>query len=163
MFFCSGCSENNSKYKMIERGKYLVGACGVLSHHTPIGSDGKPDFSKFMAGSSIGYKDSKGVYYLKNLTPDNDTGIGMMTNEEVINLIKAEGSNGRAPLYYDFYRALTDDDLKSIVAYLRTLAPVSNSVPAVKPVEKIAVPVKVKPKNTSYKKTPAKITATKKK
>ncbi|OGF47277.1 MAG: hypothetical protein A2231_05020 [Candidatus Firestonebacteria bacterium RIFOXYA2_FULL_40_8] len=164
VFFSFGCSEKISKYQMVERGKYLVGACGVLNHHTPVGSDGKPDFSKFMAGNSAGYKGAWGIYYPKNLTPDNDTGIGMMTNEEVINMIKAEGANGRAPLYHDYYRDLTDQDLESIVAYLRTLPAILNSVPAdVKPgeistVQKKAAPVKVKPK-----KTPAKKAAIKKK
>ncbi|MFH1073513.1 MAG: hypothetical protein V1752_00330 [Candidatus Firestonebacteria bacterium] len=164
VFFSFGCSKKMSEYEMIERGKYLAGACGVLAHHTPIGKDGKPEFNKFMAGSKDGYKGAWGVYYAKNLTPDNDTGIGMMTDEEVINMIKSEGANGKAPLYYDYYRGLTDDDLKSLVVYLRTLAPISNNIPEdIKP-GKVKIPEKkIKPRKAVTKKFPAKKTTKNKK
>ncbi len=162
VFLGVACSKKLSKDEMIERGKYLINACGVLAHHTPIGKDGKPDLNKFMAGSETGYKGVWGVSYAKNLTPDNDTGIGMMTDEDVINMIKEEGINGKAPLYYDYYRSLTEEDLKSIVAYLRTLTPIASKIPAdIKPgdVPKV-VEKKVEPKKPV---TPAKKATTKKK
>ncbi|OGF44271.1 MAG: hypothetical protein A2231_02055 [Candidatus Firestonebacteria bacterium RIFOXYA2_FULL_40_8] len=166
-FFSFGCAKKLSKDEMIERGKYLVNACGVLAHHTPIGKDGKPDLNKFMAGSEVPYKGAWGVSYSKNLTPDNDTGIGMMTDEEVINMIKDEGINGKAPLYYDYYRGLTDEDLKSLVSYLRTLTPITNKIPAdTKPGEAKVVEKKVEPKKAvtpAKKATTAKKTTTKKK
>ncbi len=167
VFLGVACSKKLSKDEMIERGKYLINACGVLAYHTPIGKDGKPDLNKFMAGSEAGYKGSWGVFFPKNLTPDNDTGIGMMTDEEVINIIKDEGVNGKAPLYYDYYRSLTDEDLKSIVAYLRTLTPITNKIPvdtkpgdAPKVVEKKVEPKKpaapAKKASTSTKKSSTK-------
>ncbi|MFH1074628.1 MAG: hypothetical protein V1752_06030 [Candidatus Firestonebacteria bacterium] len=168
-FFSFGCSKKLSKDEMIERGKYLVNACGVLAHHTSLGKDGKPDLNKFMAGSETGYKGTWGVSYAKNLTPDNDTGIGMMSDDEVISMIKDEGANGTAPLYYDYYRGLTDDDLKSLVSYLRTLTPITNKVPAdTKPGEVKTPEIKVKvkkaePKKVSVKKAPTKKASTKKK
>ena len=163
-FFSFGCSKKLSKDEMIERGKYLVNACGVLAHHTPIGKDGKPDLNKFMAGSETPYKGAWGVSYARNLTPSNDSGIGMMTDEEVINMIKDEGLNGKAPLYYDYYRGLTDEDLKSLVAYLRTLTPIDNKIPAdSKPGEVKEVVKKPEVKKAPAKKAPAKKTPAKKK
>ncbi|MCX5777142.1 MAG: hypothetical protein NTX32_05915 [Candidatus Firestonebacteria bacterium] len=154
LILTTACSKKMSKDELIERGKYLVNCCGVLAHHTPIGKDGKPDLTKFMAGSEVGYKGVWGISYAKNLTPDNETGIGMMNDEEVINTIKDEGLNGKAPLYYDWYRGLTDEDLKSLVAYLRTLTPISNKIPAdLKPGD-IKTPVKKEePKKVEVKKT----------
>ena len=136
------CTGKMSKEKMVERGKYLVNATGVLWYHTPIGKDGKPDFLKMFAGSNIGYQGPWGVTYPKNLTPDIDTGIGGLTDEEVIDLIKEEVNSGKLAMFNYYYRNLTDEDLKCIVSYLRTLTPISNKVPSdLKPGEVPKTPV----------------------
>lgn len=129
-FVFGSCGKRLSKDEKIERGKYLINACGVLSHHTPIGKDGKPDLTKFLGGSNIGYQGPWGVIYPKNLTPDIDTGIGAISNDEIKNIIREEGANGRPPLFYDYYKNLTEEDLDCIVEYLRNLTPVVNKVNA---------------------------------
>lgn len=69
----------------------------------------------------------------KNLTPDPETGLGNWTDDEIARAIR-EGvrKDGTAlfPLmpYMDF-ATLDDEDLASIVVYLRTLAPVKHEVP----------------------------------
>jgi hypothetical protein len=88
--------------------------------------DGKLDLTKFMGGSNVGYQGPWGVYYPRNLTNDMETGIGAMTDEEVIELIKNEGN--KSPLLNNFYINMTGDDLKSIVVYLRSLPPITNTV-----------------------------------
>ena len=125
---------------MIEKGKYLVNACGVLKEHTPL-HDGKPDMRKFMSGSNVGYAGPWGVYYPKNLTPDSDTGIGILTDEDIISEIK--GDTGNVPGYFsDYYKNLSEEDLRCIMLYLKTLEPVANKVPAdLKPGETVAGPV----------------------
>ncbi|MFH1823701.1 MAG: hypothetical protein ABH873_00525 [Candidatus Firestonebacteria bacterium] len=127
-FALISCTQKPSQEEMIERGKYLVNAAGVLWYHTPIGKDGSQDFSKLMAGSSVGYQGSWGVTYPKNLTPDVDTGIGGLTDDEVISLIKNESNSGKLTMFSYHYKDLTDEDLKCIVAFLRNLPPVSNKI-----------------------------------
>ena len=69
----------------------------------------------------------------RNITPDRETGIGAWSDDEVARAIR-EGvrKDGSAlfPLmpYMDFAR-LDDEDVKSIVVYLRTIPAVRNTVP----------------------------------
>ena len=136
----TGCAKKLSKEQMIEKGKYLVSACGVLKEHTPL-RDGKPDMSKFMSGSNVGYMGPWGVYFPKNLTPDSDTGIGLLTDDEIISEIK--GDTGNVPGYFsDYYKNLNEEDLRCIMMYLKSLEPVVNKAPAdLKPGEKVTTPV----------------------
>jgi mono/diheme cytochrome c family protein len=68
-----------------------------------------------------------------NLTPDTDTGLGRWSDDEIGRAIR-EGvdrdGNTLFPLMpYGHYRHLSDEDLASIVVYLRSLAPVRNPLP----------------------------------
>ena len=136
------CGGKPSKEEMLEKGKYMVNAAGVLNYHTPTGKDGKPDYLKFMAGNVTGYQGPWGVFYPRNLTPDIDTGIGGFTDDEVINMIKDEFSSGKVAMFNDYYKNLTEEDLKYIVVYLRSLTPISNKIPQdLKPGEAPKTPV----------------------
>ena len=70
----------------------------------------------------------------RNITPDPETGIGDWTDDEIARAIR-EGvrKDGSAlfPImpYMDFAH-MDDEDLESIVVYLRTIPPVKNTVPA---------------------------------
>lgn len=155
VFILTSCG-GKSNEEMKERGRYLVRAAGVLSYHTPIGKDGRPDYTKFLAGSTVGYKGPWGVTYPKNLTPDDETGIGLMTDEEVISLIKEEALSGKLSIFNDYYKDLTDEDLKCIVVYLRSIDKISNKVPAdLKPGEPVTTAVidltQIQPKVTAAK------------
>jgi mono/diheme cytochrome c family protein len=77
-----------------------------------------------------------GVTYAANLTPD-DTGIGPWTEAQFVKALregKSKGLDGTRPIMPPMpiavYRNLEDDDIEAIFAYLRTIAPVSNVVPA---------------------------------
>lgn len=77
-----------------------------------------------------------GVSFAGNLTPD-PTGIGNWTEEQFMRALR-EGKfkgleNGRPllpPMPWPGYRHLTDEDILAIFAYLKTLKPVRNIVPA---------------------------------
>jgi mono/diheme cytochrome c family protein len=70
----------------------------------------------------------------RNITPDKETGLGDWTDDEIARAIR-EGvrKDGTAlfPVmpYLDF-ATMDDEDVKSIVVYLRTLTPVRNVLPA---------------------------------
>lgn len=75
-----------------------------------------------------------GTSYTANLTPDR-TGLAGWTPEVFIETIR-QGKHagvGRAllpPMPWQMYAHMTDEDLRAVFAYLQSLPPVSNAVPA---------------------------------
>jgi mono/diheme cytochrome c family protein len=71
--------------------------------------------------------------YTANITPDPDTGIGTWTDEQIMTAIRTgktpDGKIIFPPMPVPTYNAMSDDDVKAIVAYLRTVKPVHNEVP----------------------------------
>jgi hypothetical protein len=75
-----------------------------------------------------------GVSYPANLTPDPNTGLGIWTEDMFIAAIRTGKHMGKSrpilpPMPWQDFRNMTDDDLKAIWAFLRTLPPISNHVP----------------------------------
>jgi mono/diheme cytochrome c family protein len=77
-----------------------------------------------------------GVSYAANLTPDSTTGIGAWTEDVFIKTLRTGKhlgqENGRPilpPMPWTNFKKLTDEDLKAMYAYLRTIPPVNNRVP----------------------------------
>ena len=78
-----------------------------------------------------------GISYAANLTPDSATGIGAWTEENFINALRKgkhlgmDGGRGiLPPMPWDMIGQKTDEDLKAIFAYLKSLPAISNQVPA---------------------------------
>ncbi len=76
-----------------------------------------------------------GVSFSANLTPDPDTGIGNWTADDFINTMRTGTHMGMgreliAPMPWEDYANYSDDDLMAIYAYMRTLTPIRNKVPA---------------------------------
>jgi mono/diheme cytochrome c family protein len=77
-----------------------------------------------------------GVSFAPNLTPDKATGIGEWSESTFIQALrtgKHQGQpNGRdilPPMPWQDYKQVTDEDLKAMWAYLRSLPPIRNQVP----------------------------------
>jgi mono/diheme cytochrome c family protein len=75
-----------------------------------------------------------GVSFTRNLTPDPETGIGKWTEQNFIDSLRNGKimGKGRAllpPMPWAMYGTLTDEDLKAMFAYLKTIPPVKNRVP----------------------------------
>jgi hypothetical protein len=77
-----------------------------------------------------------GVSFAANLTPDKATGMGDWTEAAFIRMIrlgKHQGQpNGRdilPPMPVPDLKGATDEDLKAIFAYLRSIPPIKNQVP----------------------------------
>ncbi|HEX9167942.1 MAG TPA: cytochrome c [Roseiarcus sp.] len=118
----------------IARGKYLVTLASCNDCHTPGYFLGKPDFSRTLGGSDVGFAiPGLGAFVGPNLTPDKETGLGKWTDDQTISAITAGVTpDGRrlAPIMpYAGLSHLTSDDAHAIVAYLRSLPPVKNAVP----------------------------------
>jgi hypothetical protein len=75
-----------------------------------------------------------GISYAANLTPDSATGIGAWTEAQFVNSLKTGKhlGNGRQilpPMPWDMFGKKTDEDLKAVFAYLKSLPAISNRVP----------------------------------
>jgi hypothetical protein len=86
-------------------------------------------------GMLTNYVGPWGISFSANLTPDS-TGTGSWTEQQFIKAIregKYKGLDNTRPLLppmpWPEYRNATDDDLKAVFAYLRTIKPVKNVVP----------------------------------
>ena len=115
-----------------DRGTYLVNsivACGNC--HTPQTPQGPAPGKEFSGGTR--FQIEAGVAMAANITPDPETGIGRWTDAQLIRAIREGiGHDGRRlSLVMPYWKLsiLTDDDVKSIVAYLRTLRPIRNRLP----------------------------------
>jgi mono/diheme cytochrome c family protein len=123
----------------VERGEYLVDhvlVCGVC--HTPNGADGKPDLTKYLAGSrSYDFTDKDGTIVTvnaENLTSHNPEGLATWTDEQIRTALTAGIDDEHIALYpimpYPEYSLLTRADVDSIIQYLRTIPPNDNVVPS---------------------------------
>ena len=69
-----------------------------------------------------------------NLTPDPETGIGNRTDDELARAIREGISHDGRALFpvmpYDKLRSLPDEDLASVIVYLRSVKPVRNPLPS---------------------------------
>lgn len=141
--------------KQVRRGEYLVNTAGCHDCYAPwiMKEDGPgPEMSRALsghpkelvmpapsklegpwvwigAGTNTAFAGPWGISYAKNLTPD-PTGLGTWTEAEFIAAIRAGKDRGTGrpilpPMPWRVYRNLTDEDLKSIFAYLRTIPPIS--------------------------------------
>lgn len=86
------------------------------------------------AGTNTAFAGPWGVSYTANLTPEKMTGIGIWTEDIFIKTIRSGRHWGVSrpilpPMPWTVYRNMTDEDLKSLYAYLRTVKPIKNQVP----------------------------------
>ncbi|MDH3587821.1 MAG: cytochrome c [Gammaproteobacteria bacterium] len=122
-----------------KRGRYLVELVGCATCHTDGALVGKPRMDRWLAGSQVGIAysnplevDNPGVVFPRNITPDDETGLGRWTDEEIAGAIRTGvGRHGVAVpvMPWPAFAKLSDTDVNAIVAYLRRLPPVSHKVP----------------------------------
>ena len=145
----------------IKRGEYLVTLGGCNDCHTPwkMGANGvpEPDMTRMLSGHPEGMKlppppkpvgpwmiaatatntawaGPWGISYTMNLTPDENTGIGIWTEDIFIRTMRSGKHMGTSrpimpPMPWFNYGKATDEDIKSVYAYLRSIPPIKNRVP----------------------------------
>jgi len=76
-----------------------------------------------------------GISYAANLTPDTNTGTGSWTEETFIKIIRSGKFMGvdagrpiMPPMPVEDFKTFSDNDLKCILAYLKSLKPIKNHV-----------------------------------
>jgi hypothetical protein len=150
-----------SDTQRVERGKALVFSIGCNDCHTPkkMGPKGPElDMSRLLSGHReqlvlppppalpegpwrvtttlelTAWSGPWGVSYAQNLTPDENTGLGIWTEEMFLQALRTGRHMGvsrpiQPPMPWEVYGKLPDEDLKAIYAYLRTIPAIHNRVP----------------------------------
>jgi mono/diheme cytochrome c family protein len=113
----------------LDRGRYLVetvAACGNC--HTPKGPHGPLPDKKLAGGDVIKHEDFTAA--VPNITPDPETGIGRWTDYQITEALREgrrpDGSLIGPAMPFQSYRNIADEDVKAIIAYLRSVPAVYN-------------------------------------
>jgi hypothetical protein len=86
------------------------------------------------AGTNTAFAGPWGVSYSINLTPDTNTGMGIWTEEMFVRAMRTGRHMGQSrpilpPMPWPAVAKMTDDDIKALYAYLRSIPPIENLVP----------------------------------
>jgi mono/diheme cytochrome c family protein len=112
---------------MIAHGKYLAHGPAHCSHcHAPMS-----EFAKMESGEDVslvggfGLEIPPGTFYAPNITSDKESGIGNLTDGELYRMMRYN-VNHKGQAVFDFmpFINMSEEDIYSIIAYLRTLEPV---------------------------------------
>ncbi len=137
-----GCSDCHTPFKRGPKGPEKDLSMFLAGHpetfKLPPPPQGSDAWNVSMAATATAFAGPWGISYAMNLTPDVNTGIGIWTEDMFVRAIKEGRHWGQSrpimpPMPWEYFRNLTDEDLRSIYAYLRTIAPVTNHVPDYQP------------------------------
>jgi hypothetical protein len=86
------------------------------------------------SGTNTAYAGPWGITYAINLTPDENTGLGIWTEDMFVKAMRTGKHFGTSrpilpPMPWQSYSNMTDEDLKAIYAYLKSIPPITNKVP----------------------------------
>ena len=86
------------------------------------------------SGSFTAFAGPWGVSYAANLTPDRNTGLGIWTEDMFVRALRTGKHMGTSrpiqpPMPWMWAGKATDDDLKAMFAYLKSIPPIVNHVP----------------------------------
>jgi mono/diheme cytochrome c family protein len=119
----------------VERGQYLFSAAncaGCHSERDPT-QHGAPVVSGTEGGGRILPDDFRGRAVASNITPDQETGAGNWSDDQLARAIReGVGHDGRAlssRMPYRYYRKMSDEDVASVVVHLRSLPPIHRALP----------------------------------
>jgi mono/diheme cytochrome c family protein len=124
----------------VARGRYLAeGLLGCVTCHSPKdwtqhGAPTQPGMD--LAGQSLPIPDFPGSIVAPNLTPDPETGSAGWSDDQIARAIREGVKHDDTILFpimpYANYKDLSDEDLASVVVYIRSLTPVRNPLPTSK-------------------------------
>jgi mono/diheme cytochrome c family protein len=118
----------------LARGRYLAEAAPCFHCHSEHDVS-TPEYPRIEAKKGAGWRlpaPELNNISARNITPDPETGIGLWSDDEIARAIREGVDNKGEALFpimpYMHFRNMSDEDVESIVVYLRTLPPVRNVV-----------------------------------
>ena len=145
----------------VERGKMLIIGGGCHDCHSPkkVGPNGpEADMDRMLSGHPqdqtitapfkgdagpwtthvndhlTAWSGAWGVSFAANLTPDENTGIGIWTEDMFVKALQQGKHMGTSrpilpPMPWNWYGQLPEEDLKAMFAYLKSIPAIQNRVP----------------------------------
>ena len=114
----------------VKRGEYLVTIAGCGDCHTPMNDRGQYLTHLRLAGGAPVTGHDRPMAASRNITPSDD-GIPYYTEELFLEVIRTGRVRERQLsdlMPWKYYRGMTDEDLKAIFAYLKTVKPIDHFV-----------------------------------
>ena len=132
----------------LKNGRAMFFAGGCASCHAAPASERCDDpkiKDKFELAGGRCLKTDFGTFYVPNISPDKESGIGGWTNAQFIKAmregISPEGHHYYPAFPYTSYQRMSDKDLIDLKAFIDTLPPVKSDVPE----HDLALPFKFRP------------------
>jgi hypothetical protein len=93
-----------------------------------------------MAATMTAFAGPWGISFAANLTPDDETGTGRWTEKDFLDTVRSGRHLGRGrailpPMPIQNVQQLTEEDLKAVFAFLKSIPAVKNRVPQPLPPE----------------------------
>lgn len=123
-------------FSQIERGRYLAAAGDCAGCHT------KPGGRDFAGGLPI--ETPFGNVVASNITPDNETGIGLWSDDDFVRAVtqglRRDGKHLFPAMPYPYFTKMNRDDVLAIWAYLTTVPAANNGIES----DKLPFPLSVR-------------------
>jgi hypothetical protein len=134
-----GCNDCHTPWKMGPNGpmpdmsRMLSGHPEALVVQSAPPAPAQP-WMATVSGTFTAWSGPWGTSFSANLTPDPETGLGKWTAQNFIESMRTGRHMGRGrpilpPMPWPNYAKATDDDLKAMFAYLKTVPAIQNRVP----------------------------------
>lgn len=112
-------------------GAYLGKLGHCMECHTPFGAGGRRN-AELLGAGGMSVDLAWGSRVAANITPDPETGIGTWTDEQIVAAlthgVDKDGAMLSRIMPWPYLGAMKPEDLKAVVAWLRSLKPVRNAV-----------------------------------
>lgn len=127
-----------AKIDVINYGKYLANAASCVECHTKFEKGRLVAGTEFGGGREFPFPDGS-MIRSSNISSDEETGIGGWDEEVFLNLFRAHSDSAtmttilnpgdfNSIMPWTMYGKMTEEDLKAIFAYLKTVNPIKNEV-----------------------------------
>ena len=114
--------------ELVAQGQYVFALAGGCACHTV------PKGTPHAGGRA--FPIPFGTVYSTNITQDKETGLGAWTDQQIhdgmVKGIRRDGSWILPVMPYEKYSGMAQEDLKALIAFLRTLKPVKKATPNLK-------------------------------
>lgn len=117
---------------IIARGRYLAYGPGHCAdcHGAPESRELMLKGQEVPLSGGMPFKLPIANIYVRNITPDMETGIGKRTDKEIARMLRfGVRPDGTAGLDFMPFHNVTDEDLTAIISFLRSQKPVKHKVP----------------------------------
>jgi mono/diheme cytochrome c family protein len=143
-----------SNADLIRQGEYIANIASCILCHTPFKTEYNVppdqltreqlkvltydehdalDMDRLLAGGRVFDLGPGGQIVSSNLTPDEETGLGSWSDEEIETLmrtgVRPDGSRVHPLMLYTLYGNMAEDDMDALIAYIRSVPAISNEVP----------------------------------